>query len=80
VVLSLGMIPEWNPAGVCNVSCDTDAFIKSIKPLTSPSMTDMEGVFSAGVALGPKDIVDTITEAGAAAIEAAKYLTKKNAA
>ena len=78
VVLSLGMVPDWNPAGICDVSCDTDAFIKSIKPMTSPSQTDMEGVFSAGVALGPKDIVDTITEAGAAAIEAAKYLIKLN--
>jgi heterodisulfide reductase subunit A len=35
----------------------------------------MEGVFTAGVAAGPKDIVDTITEAGAAAMEASKYLS-----
>jgi heterodisulfide reductase subunit A len=34
----------------------------------------MEGVFVAGVAAGPKDIVDTITEAGAAAMEASNYL------
>jgi heterodisulfide reductase subunit A len=34
----------------------------------------MEGVFVAGAAAGPKDIVDTITESGAAAMEAAKYL------
>ncbi len=35
----------------------------------------MDGVFSAGVALGPKDIVDTIIEAGAAAMEVSNYLT-----
>jgi heterodisulfide reductase subunit A len=35
----------------------------------------MDGVFVAGAAAGPKDIVDTITEAGAAAMEAAKYMT-----
>ncbi len=34
----------------------------------------MEGVFVAGTAAGPKDIVDTITESGAAAVEAAKYM------
>jgi len=38
----------------------------------------MEGVFVAGVAAGPKDIVDTIVEAGAAAMEASKYLISVN--
>jgi len=74
VVLSLGMIPAWQPAGVCPVSPDEDRFIKTIRPALSPTLTDMEGVFTAGAAAGPKDIVDTITESGAAALEAAKYL------
>jgi heterodisulfide reductase subunit A len=74
VVLSLGMIPGWNPEGVCPVSVATDGFIKTIQPKISPTLTDMEGVFTAGVAAGPKDIVDTIAEAGAAAMEASKYL------
>ncbi len=74
VVLSLGMIPAWNPAGICPVSTDTDAFIKTIMPKIAPALTDMEGVFVAGVASGPKDIVDTIAEAGAAAMEASNYL------
>jgi heterodisulfide reductase subunit A len=74
VVLSLGMVPEWNPAGVCPVSTDTDAFIKTIRPKVAPALTDIEGVFVAGVAAGPKDIVDTIAEAGAAAMEASNYL------
>jgi len=74
VVLSLGMIPGWNPEGVCPVSADSDHFIKSIMPKLSPTLTDMEGVFAAGTAAGPKDIVDTITESGAAAVEAAKYM------
>ena len=76
VVLSLGMIPAWNPSGVCPVSTDTDAFIKTIRPKVSPALTDIEGVFVAGVAAGPKDIVDTIAEAGAAAMEASNYLNK----
>jgi heterodisulfide reductase subunit A len=74
VVLSLGMIPGWNPKGICPVSPDSDHFIKTIQPKLSPTLTDMEGVFVAGAAAGPKDIVDTITESGAAAMEAAKYL------
>jgi len=73
-VLSLGMIPGWNPDGVCPVTRDTDRFIKTIQPKLSPTLTDMDGVFVAGAAAGPKDIVDTITESGAAAVEAAKYM------
>ncbi len=74
VVLSLGMIPDWNPAGICKVTTDDDAFIKCIQPKLSPTLTEMEGVFVAGTAAGPKDIVDTIAEAGAAAMEASNYL------
>jgi heterodisulfide reductase subunit A2 len=76
VVLSLGMIPGWNPEGVCPVSSAPDKFIKTIQPRISPTLTDLEGVFTAGAAAGPKDIVDTITEAGAAAMEASKYLVE----
>jgi heterodisulfide reductase subunit A len=78
VVLSLGMVPDWNPAGTCSVSIDDDAFIKSTMPKIAPTLTDMEGVFVAGVAAGPKDIVDTIAEAGAAAMEASIYLKEFN--
>jgi heterodisulfide reductase subunit A len=74
VVLSLGMIPDWNPEGICPVSTSADQFIKTVQPKIAPTLTDMEGVFVAGVAAGPKDIVDTISEAGAAAMEAAKYM------
>jgi len=74
-VLSLGMIPAWNPEGICPVSTGTDRFIHSIRPKLSPTATEMEGVFTAGAAVGPKDIVDTIAEAGNAAMQAAKYMT-----
>ncbi|MBT3255326.1 MAG: CoB--CoM heterodisulfide reductase iron-sulfur subunit A family protein [Deltaproteobacteria bacterium] len=74
VILSLGMIPGWTPGSVCSVSTSSDAFIKTVKPRIAPTLTDMEGVFTAGVAAGPKDIVDTIVEADAAAMEASKYM------
>jgi heterodisulfide reductase subunit A len=74
VVLSLGMVPEWNPAGTCEVATADDAFIRCRMPKTAPTLTSLKGVFVAGVAAGPKDIVDTIAEAGAAAMEASNYL------
>jgi heterodisulfide reductase subunit A len=75
VVLSLGLVPAWDPQGRCVLSTAGDKFIKTVKPKTSPTLTDLEGVFVAGAAAGPKDIVDSIVEAGAAAMEASRYLT-----
>ena len=75
VVLSMGMIPGWNPQSICSVSTDLDQFITSIKPNISPVLTDMDGLFIAGASAGPKDIVDTITESGSAALEAAKFMS-----
>jgi heterodisulfide reductase subunit A len=74
VVLSLGMVPHWNPAGICELATSDDHFIQCSMPQIQPTVTAMEGVFVAGAAAGPKDIVDTIAEAGAAAIEASNYL------
>jgi heterodisulfide reductase subunit A2 len=74
VILSQGIVPQWNPAGVCSVGCGQDGFIQSVMPKIAPTVTSLEGVFTAGVAAGPKDIVDTICEAGAAAMEASNYL------
>jgi heterodisulfide reductase subunit A len=76
VVLSLGMIPGWNPQGVCPISAASDGFVQTVRPKTAPTRTDMKGVFVAGAAAGPKDIVDSIAEAGAAAMEASKYLSE----
>ena len=78
VVLSMGVVPDWSPKGYCSISTGSDGFIKTVKPKIAPSLTEMEGVFVAGAAAGPKDIVDSIAEAGAAAMEAAKYLTATN--
>jgi heterodisulfide reductase subunit A len=75
VVLSLGLVPGWDPAGHCAAPVAEDGFIQTIKPKISPTLTGMAGVFVAGAAAGPKDIVDSIAEAGAAAMEAANYLT-----
>jgi heterodisulfide reductase subunit A2 len=78
VVLALGKLPGWQPGDYCPVSLGPDHFIKTVKPKLAPTLTDLEGVFVAGAAAGPKDIVDSIAEAGAAAMEASKYLAARN--
>lgn len=75
VVLSLGLVPGWSPEDQCPVSEAKDGFIRTISPKLAPTLTDTKGIFVAGAAAGPKDIVDTIVEAGAAAMEASKYLS-----
>ena len=74
VVLSPGVVPGWDPEGVVPVSKGADGFVRSPHPLLSPCLTDAEGIFVAGNAAGPKDIPDSIVDAGAAAMEAANYL------
>jgi len=74
VVLSLGMIPGCNPNEFIPVDRDADGFIRLAKPKLAPALTNQPGVFVAGTASGPKDIVDTIAKAGAAAIEAANFM------
>ena len=77
VVLSLGLLPGWHPEGSCALSAGADKFIKTVKPKLAPTLTDLTGVFVAGAAAGPKDIVDSIVEAGAAAMEASRYLARR---
>ncbi len=79
VVLAQGMIPGWNPAQISPVACATDGFVAT-PSLTAPTATTAPGIFTAGTAAGPKDIVDTIAEAGAAAMQACQYLYQKREA
>jgi heterodisulfide reductase subunit A len=76
VVLSLGLLPAWDPKGLVEVETAVDGFIRCVDPLLAPSHTTAEGIFVAGAASGPKDIPDSIVEAGAAAMEAAIYLQR----
>jgi len=76
VVLSLGMVPSWKPSpdGLIPVETDTDGFLRLSQIPLRPNLTSVEGVFAAGAATGPKDIVDAIADAGAAAMAAANYV------
>ena len=79
VVLAQGMIPGWQPSTVTRVASASDGFVATPE-LTAPTATSVPGIFVAGTAAGPKDIVDTITEAGAAAMQASQYLHQKRSA
>lgn len=75
VVLSVGMVPGYQPQPVYGVAvAEDDGFVKTPWLNISPCVTERPGIFVTGAAAGPMDIVDSIVMAGAAATEAAAYL------
>ncbi len=76
VVLSQGTIPGWLPEGKIPAETGEDGFFQIPNVATRPACSSQDGIFVAGVATGPKDIPDSIVEAGAAAMEAAMYLDR----
>jgi len=74
VVLSLGLVPGWDPCEAGLAAPAEDGFLRCGHAVLAPTQTPEEGVFVAGAAAGPKDIPDSVVEAGAAALEAAAYL------
>jgi len=76
VVLSLGLLPGCGLDDLLGLEVGADGFVDVPQPKAAPCRTSREGVFVAGTATGPKDIVDTIVEAGAAATEAALFLKR----
>jgi len=80
VVLSVGMLPGYNPQPLYGVAVADDGFVALPSPNISPNVTSRPGIFVTGAAAGPMDIVDSIVMAGAAASEAAAYLHSKEAA
>lgn len=81
VVLSLGMVPEWSPASdTAPLSCAADGFLNTPHLQIDPTLSETQGLFVAGTASGPKDIPDTVSEAGAAAMKASSYLESFNPA
>ena len=73
VVLSTGLEARSDAADVrrmFNMSCSTEGFFLERHPKLAPVSTFTDGVFLAGCNQGPKDIPDTVAQAGAAAAEA----------
>ncbi len=73
VVLSVGLEPQRDAEQIrrmLNLSCSTEGFFLERHPKLAPVSTFTDGIFIAGACQGPKDIPDTVAQAGAAAAEA----------
>jgi heterodisulfide reductase subunit A len=73
VVLSVGLQARKDAQEVrrmFNISCGTEGFFIERHPKLAPVNTFTDGIFLAGCCQGPKDIPDTVAQAGAAAAEA----------
>ncbi len=72
-ILAVGLEPDADHNHVAktfNISCSQDTFFLERHPKLAPSSSFTDGVFLAGTCQGPKDIPDTVAQAGAAAAEA----------
>ena len=73
VVLAVGLEPQADALNVqrlFGISCSLDGFFLEKHPKLAPAPTYTDGIFIAGVCHGPKDIPDTVMQAGYAAAEA----------
>ncbi|MDR5695176.1 MAG: CoB--CoM heterodisulfide reductase iron-sulfur subunit A family protein [Armatimonadota bacterium] len=73
VVLAVGLEPQPDAEEVrrmFNISCSSEGFFLERHPKLAPVNTFTDGIFLAGACQGPKDIPDTVAQAGAAAAEA----------
>ena len=74
VVLSLGMVPADTSDRIFDLAPAPDGFVAVPAPNVNPCATQHPGVFVAGTAMGPMDIVDSILAAGSAATAASAYI------
>ena len=73
VVLATGLEPRADAPEVrrlFNISCASEGFFLERHPKLAPVNTFTDGIFLAGCCQAPKDIPDTVAQAGAAAAEA----------
>ena len=79
IVLAVGMEPQADAQEVrrlFNMSCGSEGWFLEKHPKLAPVSTFTDGVFIAGCCQGPKDIPDSIAQAGAAAAEAMALIDK----
>jgi len=80
VILSVGMVPSKGTkevAKILGLPQDKYGFIKTAEGGLDTVSTPVEGIFVAGAAAGPKDLDDTISMAGAAAMKALGTVRRK---
>ena len=77
VILGVGLEPRTDATEVrrlFNISCSSEGWFLERHPKLAPVNTFTDGIFLAGCCQGPKDIPDTVAQAGAAAAEAFQLL------
>ena len=74
VVLSQGIVPAFDPNSIFGVPVGSDGFALVPGPNAAPAATPGTGIFVAGTAAAPMDIVDSIVSASAAASAASAYI------
>jgi len=70
VILSVGLVPNEdlkNLSGILNLSQTSDGFLMESHPKLRPVDAPTPGIFFAGCVESPKDVKDSVTQAGAAA-------------
>jgi heterodisulfide reductase subunit A len=81
VVLSVGLEPHPDSDKIrrlFNMSCSSEGWFLERHPKLAPVSTFTDGIFLAGCCQGPKDIPDSVAQAGAAAAEAFSLIDKGN--
>jgi heterodisulfide reductase subunit A len=79
LVLSVGLEAQADATDVrrlFNITCSTEGFFMERHPKLAPVNTFSDGIYLAGCCQGPKDIPDTVAQAGAAAAEAMALIDK----
>ncbi|MDH7501972.1 MAG: CoB--CoM heterodisulfide reductase iron-sulfur subunit A family protein [Verrucomicrobiota bacterium] len=79
VVLSVGLEPRPEAEDLrrlFNLSCSSEGWFLERHPKLAPVSTFTDGIFLAGCCQGPKDIPDSVAQAGAAAAEAFSLIDK----
>lgn len=77
VVLSVGLLPNTGLTNLfkgAQLALDTLGWVNSRDESAAPIKTNIDGVFVAGTARGPKDIPDSIVDGSAACMNTVAYL------
>ncbi len=80
VVLAPALVPSRgldSLANVLGIDLDEDGFIKAPEIRGDLIATTRDGIYACGCATGPKDIPDSVTEAGGAAACSLNYITTR---
>ena len=80
VILATGLEPQADAGEVrrlFNITCSSDGFFLERHPKLAPVNTFTDGIFLAGCCQSPKDIPDTVAQAGAAAAEVLALIDAK---